>query len=437
MIPSPLHPFRALSVLLFSLVMVGCSVTVTRSRSSHISDWALREGGVASTSHSEGGVTEYEVRWMEGGVVTELHTLGEVEFRPDERGVERLIPGGFLRVERMEDSGRWALSLEPAEDGALLMTFTRHGGPAEFDAEAEEAFAEIIAQVFRFTPLGAEPRVRRLLAEGGAQRVLDEAGGLAADSVRRVYYSSLIEAHGDDAAVVRAAVECAADSISSTSGLASLLISAVERAPQDHGLTATLCEASARLSTNSSRAELVEAIAARRVIDENDALHLLEAVAGLSTMSIKSRLLVDLLDDIPPDDAILREVLRITLTITSPKGLADTLHALYERRGLSDELRLDIVSSLTRISSNGMRTSLLVHMLRTAEGSERFFSVALKVADGISSISGKEQALDALLDRDDLDRATLEQAGKVIARISSSSARSRLRQRLLEQAFDD
>ena len=44
--------------------------------------------------------------------------------------------------------------------------------------------------------------------------------------------------------------------------------------------------------------------------------------------------------------------------------------------------------------------------------------------------------LGALLDRDDLDRATLKRVGEVIARISSSSARSRLQQRLLTHAFD-
>ena len=436
MVPSPLHLSRVLVLLLVSLAGAGCTATVIRGSSTSMSGLVLREGGVVSVSHHQGGLRKYEARWMEGGVVTELHTLGEVEFRPDERGVARLIRGGLLRVERMEDNGGWALALEPAEDGTLLLTFTRAGEPAEFDAEAEEAFAEVIAQMFRFTPLGAESRARRLLAEGGAQRVLDVARGLFLDSVRLVYYSVLMEAHKEDAEVTRAVVESAASSISSTSSLASLLTSAVDNAPQDHGLTATLCEASARLSTHSKRVELVEAIAARRVIDENGALHLLAVVAGLSSTSAKSRLLVDLLDDIPPDDATLGEFLRVTLMISSTSALTDTLRALYDFRGLSDELRLDVVSSLSRISSSDARSNLLIHVLRTAEGSERMFSVALAVAEGISSTSGREKALGALLDRDDLDRATLERVGEVIARISSSSSRSRLQQRLLRHAFD-
>jgi hypothetical protein len=436
MVPIPQRPSRALALLLVLLAASGCTVTTIRSSSSSVSSVALREGGMVSSSYHQGGLRKYEARWMEGGVVTELHTLGEVEFRPDERGVARLIRGGLLRVERKEDSGRWALALEPAEDGTPLLTFTRDGEPAEYDAEAEEAFAEVIAQMFRFTPLGAEPRARRLLAEGGAQRVLDVARGLVLDSLRLVYYSVLIEAHKEDAEVTRAVVEHAASSISSTSSLASLLASAVDSAPQDHGLTATLCEASARLSTHSKRVELVEAIAARRVIDENGALHLLAVVAGLSSTTAKSRLLVALLDDIPPDDATLGEFLRITLTISSTSALTDTLRALYDFRGLSDELRLDVVSSLSRISSSDAQAKLLIHVLRTAEGSERMFSVVLAVAERISSTSGRERVLGALLDRDDLDRATLKRVGEVIARISSSSARSRLQQRLLRHAFD-
>lgn len=121
---------------------------------------------------------------------------GKFSFTAAEDDVATL--DGSLEIEEQVDGITRSARFEKG-DGRIERRFEVDGEPST-DAAANRAWlARAIPSLLRATGIDAEVRVRRLIARGGVDAVLDEVDRIAMDSVRSTYLRELTEAGTLDA----------------------------------------------------------------------------------------------------------------------------------------------------------------------------------------------------------------------------------------------
>lgn len=189
---------RWLAIAVAALVLVALPGVIVIARPGRIAD--LFDPRPLSITLRHGDST-YRVR---GDMPVRGDTLavtidGDVAFTDDERAVAKVGDGAVLDIaQRHAGITRRLRMLGGA--AAPQRTYTVDGVEAPFDAAAQAWLAARIPEINRLSGFDAEGRTARLLAAGGAARVLDEIAKIASDRVRADYLAQLFAQAAPDAA---------------------------------------------------------------------------------------------------------------------------------------------------------------------------------------------------------------------------------------------
>ena len=171
-------------------VLLGCFLALVvimawEAASSHA------EYSWTSTSDSVTGDV-HKLRVRKGHWRLDVDYKGDVEITADDSGIARVGPDSFLEIEERSDGERRRLLATPGPGGRPEIAWLVDREPAEFDREARKWLAEVLPRIYRTTGLDAAGRVRRLLAAGGAEAVLEEIGDIGSDRIERLYFEQLL-----------------------------------------------------------------------------------------------------------------------------------------------------------------------------------------------------------------------------------------------------
>lgn len=119
---------------------------------------------------------------------------GEIVFSTDDRSVASIEAGGRLDLEERSGRREHRVRFLPG-GGGLERLWWVDGERRPWGPEADAWVAAVLPWIFQETTLNAEPRVRRMLAEGGVDRVLDAAATMESAHVARRYIELAVE-HG-------------------------------------------------------------------------------------------------------------------------------------------------------------------------------------------------------------------------------------------------
>lgn len=133
-----------------------------------------------------------------------IDVRGDVEFDARENDVVRLGPGAHVEIE--EKRGVVVRSIRIVGENGRIVRHYRVGETARpLDAEGRAWLAGAIPDLYRLTGFDAQRRAKRLLADGGAERLLVEIDAIPSDGVRAEYLGQLFaQATLDDAQFDRA-----------------------------------------------------------------------------------------------------------------------------------------------------------------------------------------------------------------------------------------
>jgi hypothetical protein len=118
---------------------------------------------------------------------------GEIEFTPDDRGIEALSPGGELEIEVRRLGTLRRARMRADRHGMIEREWSKGDGWLPWDAAAAEWLAEVLPGFIRESGIGAERRVERILGESGAVGVLDEVDLIHSDWARSRYLLVLVD----------------------------------------------------------------------------------------------------------------------------------------------------------------------------------------------------------------------------------------------------
>ena len=413
--------------LCFSLLsVIGCNV--------HSGSFSFGgSNGRTTMIRGSGESREVTVRINDGQSKTEFHSRGIVEFSSDDGGVEKVSANGRFRVKQETDSGMREIEAVPDETGDVVLHYRVDGTSAELDRQGQAWFASMVALALQETPIGAEPRARRILEERGADGLLEEIQHLKNNGTFEAYFEVLLADDDLSPESLARAADVAGRAVSSSSGLSKILSNIAARQPGNEQVLTSVIKASGAISSSSARQECLSSIVQGGALPPAAAIAAIKSAAEISSNSSKSKALQAILDAAPADPNVFTAYAKAVESIASSSTQGEAIEALIERDGVDATSLRRAVEAICEISSSSTKAESLVKLIRFAPNDPDLFRECLDAVETISSSSDQEDVMEAMLRRTDLDRATLGHAASVIKHISSSSTREKLQQRLIER----
>jgi len=275
--------------------------------------------------------------------VASLDEGGSASFTETRQGVER-------RVDYRNRGGK------------LERRYFVDGSEQSVDAAAQAWIAAMIPRVIRDTGIGAQARVKRLYASGGANAVLDEIGRIDSGYARGVYLKLLL-AQGRLSPAETTRVIGLIDGVDSDYERRNDLIALAAASPLDAAQQKLVIGQAQKIGSDYERAEL----------------------------------LLALLPGLAPDAQLRRDWLQAAEAIGSDYEKRRCLDALLKSARLDDATLGQIVASADSISSDYERRQLLVAAVGRVGDGEHIAPFYAKAVSGIGSDYERREALLALI----------------------------------------
>jgi beta-lactamase regulating signal transducer with metallopeptidase domain len=286
---------------------------------------------------------------------------GKITFRQDESDVATLDPGGTASFEEKQAGVTHRLELAARGDKLERRYFVdQHEQP--FDAAASAWFAHLLPTLIRESGIGAQDRVRRIYAAGGATRVLDEIDQISSDYVRGIYLKTLMD-------------------------LATLTPADLDR---------TLA-AAGKMHSDYERRQTLGAIFAKQTFSPAQQMTLLHQVVQFHSDYERAELLVSVAPKLADDAHVRQAWLDAALGGSSDYERRRTLESMLTRSGLDDSQLTTIIQSSASMSSDYERRTLLVDVMKRAHDVDALAPAYAHSTQSIHSDYERREALLALI----------------------------------------
>jgi hypothetical protein len=134
---------------------------------------------------------DFSAGWRDPDGGGAIDSAGTVDFSDDLSAVTHISDGGFLNVESGTGFSSRRVEISAA-NGSMTGRDIVDGASRPWSADTDRWLARELPRLVRRSGVGAEGRVRRLMASGGVAAVAAEIERLATDSVRGPYLRALI-----------------------------------------------------------------------------------------------------------------------------------------------------------------------------------------------------------------------------------------------------
>ena len=326
-----------------------------------------------------------------------LDTKGKIEFSTDETDIASLSAGGSATLEEKRDG--MARRLELVErDGKLERRYFVDRREQPFDAAGHAWLAALLPDLIRESGLGAEARVQRIYANGGATAVLAEIDQIHSDYVRGLYVGLLVDKGPLSAAdldhCMRLAGSIGGDyekqqalarifakqkldasqqsaflqqalNIHGAYELAELLTGILPRLDDNAEVRANWLAATAHINGDYERARTLQAVLDSRDLNDGELASLLQATGDVHGDYEHSQVLVAIAKHARNIDAIAPAYAQSVLKIGSDYERAQSLLALIETGKLGSAGVNAVLDATTKVGGDYERSQVLIALARS------------------------------------------------------------------------
>lgn len=312
-----------------------------------------------SAVDAQGG--EWSIEISHGRCELEVEMTGEIELRPDGRGIARMGRGARMTIDEDAAVDR-RLEVTRGVNGVPQYRWSVDGEHRPIDDAARRWFRGVLAEVFRATGLQAEARVAHLLRAGGVPAVLEEIGHVDSDHVAGIYFAETLRQHEPSREDAAALLSRAADTLGS-----------------DHEL-----------------AELLAAIPSRLLAAPEVGRAYVDAARSIGSDHEAARVLLALAESSPAGEPLPSGFFRIAESIGSDHELGRVLAAVLEE-GRTDEATVTrVLAAAEAIGSDHELAQLLVLVAETVRPEGELRARFLEVAESVGSDFEHERVLAAV-----------------------------------------
>lgn len=324
----------------------------------------------------------------------DVRIKGKIVFNDREDGVASLDDGGSARFaetrQGVERRVEYAM-----RGGSLSQRYFVDDDEQPIDDAGRAWIAALIPSVIRDTAIGAEARVKRIHAAGGADAVFDEIGRIRSGYARRVYLEQLLALGRLKPTEVTRALQVI-DGFDSDYERRDALAALASIAPFDEAQQQLVLAQADKIGSDYERAELLRDMLPRLSPKPQLRAAWLAAVEGIGSDYERRRTLDAMLDADPLDDATIGEVIKSSNAIGSDYERRELLTAAIRRAGDSERVASAYATAVDGIGSDYERREALLALLRTPKFGKLGAKNVLDVADRIDSDHECREVLVAL-----------------------------------------
>lgn len=321
-----------------------------------------------------------------------IDVRGDVEFDARETDVVRLGPGAYVEIE--EKRGAMLRSIRIVGENGRIVRHYRVGDTARpLDAEGRAWLAGAIPDLYRLSGFDAERRAKRLLAEGGTERLLVEIDAIQGDGVRAEYLGQLFaKATLDDAQLERAVA--AIEAMESDFEKRRALGIALERDALTPAYQARLLTIAAGFDSDFERAEWLSQAAPRFEIGEQERPQWTKTLAAFDSDFERRRTLERMIEAGRP------QPLATAIALQSARAMSSD----FERRSLLEKAAdsgiaisdTDYLQVVDAMESDFEQREALLALIRSGIPSRERSEGILRSLRSVDSDFERSEVLDAL-----------------------------------------
>ena len=329
--------------------------------------------------------------WSDGTTHLDVSIRGSVTFNEDLTDVETLSDGGWLKIRDRSAIVPYTVELH-SRAGKITRGYFVAGLSRPWGAEAHQLLASKIVVLVRQSGLGADARVKSILAKKGVAGVMEEIGLLTGDYARRLYFVALVDTAKLDA----------------------------------RSVVPILQQMSERMKSDYDRRQVLEHVAARVTLEEPATTAYVAAVARMRSSYDKRQVLTQLVEHNALGADAKRSVLGVIPAINSDYDRRQVLTEYLGRYGVDAGLREPFAAAVRSIKSNYDRRQVLTQVASKGHVTPDVQQVAFDLVGSMSSDYDRAEILLAFVSAGAVDAATRPAFVSAAERIHSSHDQNRV-----------
>jgi hypothetical protein len=321
----------------------------------------FRSGGRRSTS-IDSDENRTRIRWETESCAVDIDIDGTVTFSADDAGVEAMAPGALFEIEERIGRDRRRIRMEADGAGGIERRWWVDGNEEAWSPQAERWLAAILPLMFRHTTINAEARVRRMLDEGGPERVFREVDAILSDHVARRYLEILMEEADLTVPEYTRVIEYAGR-LDSDHGAAELILAVVGRAGLRPGFQDPMLRATEGIDSDHQRARVLGALLASELSAEQ-----FDRILSVASRIDSDHQLAEILVEVARRSDLTRtgraSYLEAVRSIESDHQRAMVIHAFLDEGASTDGEILHLLEMTEGMESDHQRGEILQRIAR-------------------------------------------------------------------------
>jgi beta-lactamase regulating signal transducer with metallopeptidase domain len=362
------------------------------------------------------------MQWRDGLRSMTLDLDGEIEFTDDDRDIRKISPNGRFVMETSSGFESRRYEVRADSSGNLTRTYSVSGNKKDPD-EARSWLAGALPELIRETAIGADRRVERIAAQGGAAAVVREIGQIRSDHSKSIYIREMLDRVRLDDAGLREAMR-AARMVNSDGDRARVLIHAVPKFT-GAGVRDSYFEAVDTMHSDGDRRRVLLAVIGGGGIPGDLAALVARSAGRLSSDGDKSAVLIQVANSGLGSDEVRRQWFRAADTVHSDGDRARALSAAINRNRSASVL-VEAARSAGHISSDGDKTRVLTQLAQADFADPAMRAAFFEAANTIHSDGDRARTLLAVVGRSGIPAETVIAAIQSAAKISSDGDKARV-----------
>lgn len=343
---------------------------------------------------------------------------GKISINDTDSDIVDISRGGYIEIKKSSFGKKRKIIIE--KDGSkLVRKFYVGWSEKEYYPKGKQWLADILPEILRSTKIGAESRVNRFYAKGGANEVIGEIKKMESDYVKSAYFKLLLEKKLSSKEIVNV-LETIGKSIKSDHYLTNILKNNQELFLKNSNAVNAYIDATSTVSSDHYLTQIVKSVVSNKNISDNQLANLLKISANINSDHYLSEILKSVMNERTLNSQNMEQVMKLSVNIKSDHYKTNILKKALRNKSLSKEAYNSFINSLKDIKSDHYATEVIKELINNKIDNESFNNVVEIIKRNIRSSHYASVIYKKIAQKNDLTNAQLINILNALQSIDSS-----------------
>jgi len=374
-------------------------------------------------------------RWKHSNGRTDFNVevRGEIDVTDDDKDIRSLSPDGYLQITKTVFGSRRKIIIESLGGGKFQKEYYEDRTKMSWEPNGKVWLSEILPEIIRSTTLGAEGRVNRFYAKGGAAAVLRELPNLEGDHTR-AHYAKLLLGKSIPSREMASVVTAIADRVKSDYYLASIFQHNISKMLSTPEAASAFYLGVQKINSDYYKSSVLKGALDKFPASPEQVKVILQAARTIKSDYYLSVLLTAVLGEDNLKEESLAELILVSKNIPSDYYRSQILTKALEKDGISKAALKSLVDALGGVNSDYYKTGVVVHMAdqRSMDPDVQILVINL-IDKTVSSDYYAAGALKSVIENQELSDEAFRQVINAAGNLSSANYASEVFRRMSQQ----